>query len=125
MKTVNITVIICLASEVNALKICVRVENCEFLKHSITYNNVFLKELTIIRKVCRLYAKLDLNTFEVLKEINLCLVCALEPLPSFCVFQEMTVSVVNLYDRSKSTLRVRVAIADEFGVVHYTNRQSG
>ena len=53
MKTVNITLIIRLANEVNALKICVRVENCEFLKHSKTYNNVFLKERTILRQVCR------------------------------------------------------------------------
>ena len=121
MKTVNITLIIRLADEANALNIFVRVENCEFLKHSKTYNNVNLKEPT----VCRLYAKLDLTTFEALMEVNPCLVCALELLPSFCVLQEMTVSVVNLYDRSKSTLRVRVATSDEFGVVLYTNRQSG
>ena len=103
----------------------VQVENCEFLKHSKIYNNVFLKESTILRKLCRLYAKLDLITLVVLKIVNLCLVSTLEPLPSLCVLQEMTVSVVNLYDRLKSTPRVRVATADEFGVVLYTNRQSG
>ena len=70
MKTVNITLVILLASEANALKIYVRVENCEFLKHSKAKNNLFLQERTIIRKVYRLYAKLDLTTFEVLKEIN-------------------------------------------------------
>ena len=115
MNSTSKWLIIRLASEVNALNILFQVEICEFLKHSKTYNNVFLKERTILRQVCRLYAKLDLTTFEVLKEVNLCLVCALEPLPSFCVLQEM--SVVNLYDRPKSLLRVRVATTDEFGVV--------
>ena len=70
VKTVNITLIILLASEANALKIYVRFENLEFLKHSKANNNLFLQERIIIRKVYRLYAKLDLATFEVLKEIN-------------------------------------------------------
>ena len=70
MKTVNIILLIRLASEVNDLNIFVRVENCESLYHSKTYNNVFLNEPTILRKVCRLYAKLDLTTFEVVKEVN-------------------------------------------------------
>ena len=54
MKTVNITLVFRLASAVNALNIFVRVENFEFLKHSKPYNNVFLKEHTILRQVCRL-----------------------------------------------------------------------